>query len=145
MVDLPIKDRRPARRRDRGTSRPQSGFTLMEVLVALSVVAIALMAIYRMHAQTLFMDTRSRFDSTAAMLARQKLADVNAIDLSEFNADNGDFGQDHPGYSWKIQSEALTSDLIRQDGPTLKQIRLTISHNETVNEFNLTTYRFAYE
>jgi general secretion pathway protein I len=145
MVSRPIIDRRPARRRGRKTGPPQGGFTLMEVLVALSVVAIALMAIYRMHSQTLFMDTRSRFDSVATMLTRQKLADVNAIELSEFNADDGDFGQDHPGYSWKIQTEAVTSDLIRQDGPTLKQIRLTISHNETAAEFTLTTYRFANE
>jgi prepilin-type N-terminal cleavage/methylation domain-containing protein len=47
---------------------PENGFTLMEVMVALSVVAIALMAIYRMHSQTLFMDARGRFDTVATLL-----------------------------------------------------------------------------
>jgi general secretion pathway protein I len=117
----------------------------MEVMVALSVVAIALMAIYRMHSQTLFMDARGRFDTVAAMLARQKLADIETVDLSDLTSDSGDFGDDHPGYAWQIQSENVSSDLIREDGPTLKQIRLTISLNGEASQFTLTTYRHLYE
>jgi prepilin-type N-terminal cleavage/methylation domain-containing protein len=79
--------------------RPENGFTLMEVMVALSVVAIALMAIYRMHTQTLFMDARGRFDTVAAMLARQKLADIDTTDLTDLSGDSGDFGNAHPGYA----------------------------------------------
>lgn len=127
------------------TDRAEHGFTLMEVMVALSVVAIALMAIYRMHSQTLFMDARGRFDTVAAMLARQKLADIETVDLSDLTSDSGDFGDDHPGYAWQIQSENVSSDLIREDGPTLKQIRLTISLNGEASQFTLTTYRHLYE
>ncbi len=125
--------------------RTDGGFTLMEVMIALSVVAIALMAIYRMHTQTLFMDARGRFDTVAVMLARHKLADLATVDLAELTSDSGDFGEDHPGYTWEIQSEIVSSDLIREDGPTLKQIRLTISRNGEEAQFNLTTYRHLYE
>jgi general secretion pathway protein I len=124
---------------------PETGFTLMEVMVALAVVAIALTAIYRMHTQTLFMDARGRFDTVAAMLARQKLADIDTTELKDLTADNGDFGDDHPGYSWRIQTEDVSSDLLSEDGPTLKRIIVTISLNEGESQFDLTTYRHLYE
>ncbi len=125
--------------------RHESGFTLMEVMVALSVVAIALMAIYRMHSQTLFMDARGRFDTVAAMLARQKLADINTTDLSDLTGDDGDFDNAHPGYTWRIQTEEVSSDLIKEGGPTLKRIIVTISHNKDESNFTLSTYRHLYE
>lgn len=123
----------------------QKGFTLMEVMVAISVVAIALMAIYRMHTQTLFMDSMGRFDTFATMLARQKLADVNSTKIADLIGDSGDFENDYPGYTWQVQSETVASDLIKEDGPVLKQITITILLNEDEAIYNLTTYRHGYE
>lgn len=125
--------------------RPDWGFTLMEVMVALSVVAIALTAVYRMHSQTLFMDARSRFDTVATMLARQRLADIDTADLADLTGDSGDFGDHYPGYAWRVETEAVSSDLLKENGPTLKRIVITISLNDTEAAFNLTTYRFLYE
>ena len=137
------KQRRRCRLYRKGSA--ENGFTLMEVMVALSVVAIALMAIYRMHTQTLFMHARGRFDTVAAMLARQKLADVDAMDLKDLTGDSGDFGNAQPGYAWQIQSEEVSSDLLKEDGPTLKRITVIISFNEEESLFSLTTYRHLYE
>ena len=127
------------------TIRENAGFTLMEVVVALSVVAIALLAIYRMHTQTLHMDARGRFDTVAAMLARQKLAEMETIDPAELIGDSGDFGSDHPGYAWRIETESISSDVLREDGPVLRKIRLTVSLNGDEALFHLTTYRHLYE
>jgi general secretion pathway protein I len=126
-------------------NRPENGFTLLEVMVALAVVAIALMAVYRMHTQTLFMDARGRFDTVAAMLARQQLADIDTTDLTDLTGDSGDFGDTYPGYAWRIQSEDVASDLLKADGPILKRITVTISRNEGESQFDLTTYRHLYE
>lgn len=121
----------------------EGGFTLMEVIVALAVVAIALTAIYRMHSQTLFMDTLGRFDTVATMLARQKLAEIDAGDLNDLVSDKGDFGALHPGYTWQIETDTATSDQLKEDGPTLKRIDLTIGFGDQT--FKLTTYRIVYE
>lgn len=126
-------------------SGPGNGFTLMEVMVALAVVAIALMAVYRMHSQTLFMDTRGRFDTVAAMLARQQLADIDTSEWTDLTADSGDFGDTYPGYTWQVQTEDLASDLLIDEGPTLKRITLTISSNKGESQFAVTTYRHLYE
>ncbi len=115
----------------------------MEVMVAMAVVAIALTAIYRLHAQTLFMDSRGRFDTVATLLARQKLADIDAGDLKELTSDTGDFGDLYPNYTWKIETDTATSDLLKDDGPTLKRITLTIGSGDQA--FELTTYRLLYE
>jgi general secretion pathway protein I len=117
----------------------------MEVMVALSVVAIALMAIYRMHTQTLFMDARGRFDTVASQLARQKLADIDTIDPEDLSGDSGDFGSAQPGYSWQIQTEEVSADLLKEDGPTLKRITVTISLDGEASVFKLDTYRLLYE
>lgn len=119
------------------------GFTLMEVVVAMAIVAIALTAIYRMHTQTLFMDRRGRFDMEASLLARQKLADIDATDPSELEGDNGDFGDLHPDFTWRIETDAITSDSLKDDGPGLKRITLTIAQGEET--FELTTFRLLYE
>ena len=123
----------------------QNGFTLMEVMVALSVVAIALLAVYRMHSQTLFMNQRGRFDTMATMLAREKIAAIDAGGLADLTSDSGDFGSEFPGYTWRIESETVGSDLIKDDGPLLKRINLTISLNDDEAVFTLRTYRFLYE
>ena len=145
MVAMPVTLRAFRRTARSPDALAAAGFTLMEVMVALSVVAIALLAIYRMHTQTLFMDARSRFDTVAAMLARQKLAEMETIDPAELIGDSGDFGGDHPGYAWRIETEAVSSDLLREDGPVLRKIRLTVSLNDNEALFQLTTYRHLYE
>jgi len=108
-------------------------------------VAIALLAIYRMHTQTLFMDARGRFDTVATMLARQKLAEMETIEPAELIGDSGDFGSAHPGYAWRIETENVSSDLFREDGPVLRKFRLTVSLNGDEALFHLTTYRHLYE
>ena len=123
----------------------ERGFTLMEVMVALAVVAIALLAVYRMHAQTLFMETRGRFDTVAAMLARQKLADLDADPTKAIGGDSGDFGTAHPGYGWKTESEPVASDLLKEGGPLLQRITVTITLDGDKAQLQVITYRQRYE
>ncbi len=123
--------------------RGQQGFTLMEVMVALAVVAIALTAVYRMHTQTLFMEQLGRFDLQATLLARQKLADIDAGDLNELEGDNGTFGDLYPGFTWRVETDTIETDDLREDGPGLKRITLTVARGEAT--FSLTTFRLLYD
>ena len=121
----------------------EKGFTLVEVMVALAIVAVALTAVYRMHTQTLFMDSRGRFDTMATLLARQKLADIDTSGPDDLLETSGDFGDLHPGYTWRIETDSVVTDLLKDDGPRLRRITLTVTQEDQT--FRLTTYRYRYE
>ena len=78
-------------------------------------------------------------------VVRQRLADIDTSDLADLTGDSGDFGDLYPGYAWRVETETVSSDLLKDNGPTLKQIVLTVSLNDSEAAFNLTTYRFLYE
>jgi general secretion pathway protein I len=125
-------------------SRTPLGFTLMEVLVALAVLAIALTSIYRLQGQTFLMSASARFYSQAPQLARWKLAEVETQKFEDVTGGSGDFGEDYPGYSWSLSVEDLPSDLITSKQYHLARIEITVSKNDE-NSYQLRTYRFYAE
>jgi type II secretion system protein I len=92
------------------TVRLRTGFTLIEVLVALLlfgiVVPVAMNAIdLSTHAGSI-----ARHQAEAATLADAKLAEIVAQSQADptlataGGINQGDFGQDFPGYRWVLQS-----------------------------------------
>ena len=55
------------------------GFTLLEVMIALAVISIALMALLGSQSQGLSLANESRFNTTASLLAQGKMAEIEAI------------------------------------------------------------------
>ncbi len=91
------------RRRDDGaTSR---GFTLVEVLVSLAIIAIVLITCLRAQNQSIRLYHLSRDMTVATILARQKMLEIElAVKLGEFpelGEDEGDFEDTFPGFSWQ--------------------------------------------
>ena len=84
---------------------PESrGFTLLEVMVAVAILAIALVAILKANLQSLDSLTEIREQTTASMLAASKLAEIEAIGAANWTELEGDFGEDYPGFSWQVAS-----------------------------------------
>jgi len=136
------------------TSKPQSsddrrltgsGFTLLEVMVAMAIMAIVLVSVYRMHSQTLTMNTAARFYTQAPMLAQSKLAQLE-VDSSGITAgDSGDFGDKFPGYTWRISTEEVSSEALGEIAADLKRIDLTVVFNSDEYIYNIRTYRLMSE
>ena len=72
--------RRTLRRSQPETRNPQSkaGFTLLEIMVAISIIAIVLVTVFRMHAQTLSMNYSARFYATSPLLAQKKMVEIES-------------------------------------------------------------------
>ena len=119
-----------------------SGFTLLEVMVALAVMSIVLVSVYRMHSQSLTMNTAARFYTQAPMLAQGKMAELEAISSSAFPQNSGDFGEEFPGYSWETSVADVASEILGEVAEDLKQIDIKVSLNENQFVYNLRTYRF---
>jgi general secretion pathway protein I len=121
------------------------GFTLLEVMVALAVMSIVLVSVYRMHSQSLVMNTAARFYTQAPILAQSKMVELEALSSSAFPEDSGDFGEEFPGYSWKASIADVTAEILGEVAEDLKRVDIAVSFNENQFIYNLRTYRFQRE
>ncbi len=129
------------KRAPNGVNRPPAGFTLLEVMVAMSIMAIVLVSVYRMHSQTLTMNTANRFYTQAPLLAQSKLAQLEAGGSEIITGDSGDFGEEFPGYSWNVSVEDVSSEALGEVASDLKRIDLMVSFNNNEYTYNVRAYR----
>jgi general secretion pathway protein I len=122
-----------------------SGFTLLEVMVAMAIMAIVLVSVYRMHTQTLTMNTAARFYTQAPMLAQSKLAQLEADPSNIITGDSGDFGDKFPGYSWSITTDEVSSEALGEIAADLKRIDMMVSYNSDEYTYSVRIYRFLRE
>lgn len=80
-----------------------NGFTLMEVMIAMAILAIALVAVFQLQSQSISMATDSRFMTTAALLAQSKMVEAEAGSTLSNRKEDGDFGPDYPQYIWRLE------------------------------------------
>ncbi len=80
----------------------KKGFTLMEVMVAMAILAIALVSIFQLQSQSISMATDSRFLTTAALLAQSKMVEIETQSTLSNKTESGDFGPDYPQYAWQL-------------------------------------------
>jgi general secretion pathway protein I len=85
------------------TQNKANGFTLMEVMIAMAILAIALVAVFQLQSQSISMSTESRFMTTAALLAQSKMVEVEAGSSLVNHKDDGDFGPDYSQYTWHLE------------------------------------------
>jgi general secretion pathway protein I len=117
------------------------GFTLIEMMVAVSVIAIVLLAVYRLHSQTLLMNFSARFYTVAPLLAQNKLADIEMDTVKELAEGSGDFGEDYAGYSWDVKISDVESEQLKTTAERLKRVDIKVLFNQGELSYNLRTYR----
>lgn len=122
-----------------------SGFTLLEVMVAMAIMAIVLVSVYRLHSQTLSMATANRFYTQAPMLAQSKMAQLEAAFAEMVSGDSGDFGEKFPGYSWSVTTEDVSTEALGEVAGDLKRIDVTVTLNENEYEYSIRSYRLIRE
>jgi prepilin-type N-terminal cleavage/methylation domain-containing protein len=126
--------------------RSPRGFTLLEVMVALCILAIVLLSVYRLHSQTISMSIESRFYTQAPLLARSALARWEEARKPEMISDQGDFGREFPGYQWKISVEGAPSPALGvQFARDLQRIDVLVTLNNGEHSYGFRTYRFVRE
>ena len=126
---------------DKRRSDSSSGFTLLEVMVALSIIAIVLVYVFHMHTGTISMNRGARFDATAPLLAQRKLSEILMRPSDEIASDSGGFGEDFPGYRWRLDITGVSSEVLADAAERFKKIDLVVSLNEKEFTYQLSTYR----
>jgi general secretion pathway protein I len=123
----------------------RKAFTLLEVMIAVSIIAIALVALFGSQSRSLSQATEAHFNVVAPMLASGKIAEL-AAGTETPNNDDGDFGDEFPGYSWKIETETASFDspevlinLAKLENP-LQKVDVTVLWSGSKFEYLLTYY-----
>ncbi len=105
------------KRKPRFNSRPQggfrcssAGFTLLEVMIAVALIAIALVTLIGAQAQSVSIATSSRFETMASLLAQWKLTEFNLLDYEQLTSEEGNFGEEYPHFFWKSEVNELAED-----------------------------------
>jgi prepilin-type N-terminal cleavage/methylation domain-containing protein len=104
------------------TSRAEAGFSLLEVMVAIAIMALSLVVIVRITGTNVRAAAHARMVTSATFLARTKLAAVedDIITLGFTDSDQedaGDFGEEgYPKFRWKslIERVELPTDVATQ-------------------------------
>lgn len=120
----------------------QKGFTFLEVMIALSLIAIVLVSVYRLQSQTILMSIRSRFDTLAPFLAQQKLSEIEG-NPNDTESDSGTFEDAFSGYHWQVSVAKVTSEILGRVVEGMKQIDVTISFQDGNQSYHLRVYRLV--
>ena len=114
-------------------------------MLAMAILAIVLVSVYRMQSQTLTMNTAARFYTQAPLLAQSKLAQLETGSTEIIGGDSGDFGDKFPGYSWSISTDEVSSETLGEIAGDFKRIDIKVSFNVDEYVYNFRTYRFLRE
>jgi general secretion pathway protein I len=120
---------------------PAPGFTFIEVLMAVSILAILLAGVHKLQSQMVSMSQATRFITLAPLLAQRQLAEMERRNFEDIRQESGDFGSDYPGYSWSLRMETAESRLLEKRASPMRKIEVAVSFNRGERSYRLRTYR----
>jgi general secretion pathway protein I len=109
----------------------EDAFTLLEVMVAVAVIAMSFVALLSSQSQSLSIAALARFETVASLLARQKLAELEVAGFDKLNSNSGQFADDFAEYHWQAEVKELdeAETGIKGSNGMLKLVELTVSRD----------------
>jgi len=123
----------------------KQGFTFIEVLMAVSILAILLVGVHKLQSQMVSMSQTTQFFTLAPLLAQSQMAEMERRNFKDIQKDSGDFGGAYPGYVWSLSMETLESEVLKKLAYPMKKIDVSVSFNKGERTYRLRTYRIVPE
>ncbi|MGE5843774.1 MAG: type IV pilus modification PilV family protein [Syntrophaceae bacterium] len=115
-----------------------TGFTLLEVMIAMAILATVLVTVFHSQSQSIAMANESRAMTSLALLAQSRMAEVEGQQNLSTGQTSGKFGDDFPDYSWTV-------GITQPPGPGssyLRKIEVTVIHDYYPNRpYKVILYR----
>jgi len=119
--------------------REAAGFTLLEVMVAMAVLGIALLALLTLHHQSLQSVIHSRDIARAGMLCQTIMTQAELEQFPRLGVTRGNFERYFPGQYQKFRWErdVLESGVF----PDVRKVRVIVSYGPKFSrKFSITEY-----
>jgi general secretion pathway protein I len=124
--------------------RLYDGFTLLEVMISVAIIAIAFVAVLGAQSRGISLSEESRFNTTAALLAQGKMAEISAFGTNAIVSRSGDFGEEFPGYAWQLWTEPVSFEGAGKASERLKRIDLVVTYGERpLYQYHVRLYAFS--
>ena len=98
----------------------ERGFTLLEIIICLGLIALVLVAVFHLQAQNLDLQSEAQFMTTATCLLQERLSQIQAQEKIEEGKNSGDFGKDYPEYTYTQEVSEVP------ETATLYKVRVTV-------------------
>lgn len=130
------------------SSLNDKAFTLLEVMISISIIALVLTSLFRMQSSTIGLASAGKFNSIAPELARQLIVKIEH-DLTNWSEFEGDFGETFPGFKWTCEiSDAFFEGLnfiSEENYKRFKKIDIEITALSQKKSYKVSTWRFVIE
>jgi len=118
--------------------RRRRGFTLVELMVAIVLVAIVLPTAIQGTILCLDLSVNARMEAQAASLAQAKLSELAATRMIDEATQFGDFGEQWPQYKWMATVESW-------DDPRLLELDVSVTWVARGRDYDVTISTLIYD
>ena len=115
------------------TTAGRRGFTLLEVMVSLAVMAVVILAVISAAGYHLGLIAGERDDTALTLLGREQLDELAARAVS--GSEEGTFAPAHPELSWR-------SEVLPTDHPAVTKLKVKVKRASDQREVTLVRYLF---
>ena len=77
------------------------GFTLLEIVIALGLIAVALLAVFHLQAQNLDLQSEAQFMTLAKCLIQDRISQISCRETLSEGTVTGDMGEDFPDFTYE--------------------------------------------
>jgi general secretion pathway protein I len=113
----------------------QEGFTLLEVMIALAILASVLVVLLGLRNRDGELHRYAADLLEATLLAKQKMTDQELAGFPELGELSGSFGEENPRFSWREVVSATPFDSVREI-----QVAVLWKRGEREESVGLTAY-----
>ena len=105
----------------------KNGFTLLEVMVALLIIATSFVVLLHTRNQSVTAADYAKRTTVATLLASERMSEIEQEDFPDTGEDGSNFGDDYPEYRW----ETTVSDTAYEN---IKEVKVEVLWGEEGSE-----------
>lgn len=134
---------------NRAETRPEAGFTLLEILISIVILALVLVSLFRLQSGTIVLTRSGQFKGGMPFVAERQLSMLMPEIAKGEAPSSGNISDGGRVYEWTCEVDTIgfeTPIEISQDrSERLKKIHLEIMDTEKQQTYSITVWRYLVE